>query len=217
MKKLVIVLMIIIFFVSSILNINIQNKDSDSRDKLLNSISRKLIRFHVIANSDSEDDQALKIKVKDAIIDYISPKLSNSQSINQSREILKSYDKEILKLASGIIKKNGYSYSVASTLGRENFPDKNYGNITLPQGEYEAYRVVIGSGKGKNWWCVMFPPLCFVDETRGQVSVKETEKQMKKVLSDDEYNEVNNEGDKEVKIRFKTLELVEDFIDKIKS
>jgi len=211
------VLMIVIFFVSSILNINIQNKDSDSRDKLLNSISRKLIRFHVIANSDSEDDQALKIKVKDAIIDYISPKLSNSQSINQSREILKSYDKEILKLASGIIKKNGYSYSVASTLGRENFPDKNYGNITLPQGEYEAYRVVIGLGEGKNWWCVMFPPLCFVDETRGQVSVKETEKQMKKVLSDDEYNEVNNEGDKEVKIRFKTLELVEDFIDKIKS
>lgn len=190
-------------------------KQVKSDEEIVKDISEKLIRFHVIANSDEEFDQELKIKVKDNIINYIFPKLKDSKSIDQSREILRNNNKQILKIAEKTIKENGYNYSVNSTLDRENFPEKVYGNITLPQGEYEAYRVIIGSGQGKNWWCVMFPPLCFVDVTKGQVSDKETEETMKRVLDDDEYTEISNKNDKnKVKIKFKIVEIIKDFIDK---
>lgn len=190
-------------------------KQVKSDEEIVKDISEKLIRFHVIANSDEEVDQQLKIKVKDNIINYIFPKLKDSKSIDESRDILHNNNKQILKIAEKTIKENGYNYSVNSTLDRENFPEKNYGNITLPQGEYEAYRVIIGSGQGKNWWCVMFPPLCFVDVTKGQVSDKETEETMKRVLDNDEYTEISNKNDKnKIKIKFKIVEIIKDLIDK---
>ena len=190
-------------------------KQVKSDEEIVKDISEKLIRFHVIANSDEEADQQLKIKVKDNIINYIFPKLKDSKSIDESRDILRNNNKQILKIAEKTIKENGYNYSVNSTLDRENFPEKKYGNITLPQGEYEAYRVIIGSGQGKNWWCVMFPPLCFVDVTKGQVSDKETEETMKRVLDNDEYTEISNKNDKnKIKIKFKIVEIIKDLIDK---
>lgn len=166
-------------------------------------IAKKLIRFHVIANSDSDSDQALKLKVRDEILKYIAPKLEKSNSIDESRKIIKDNDVEIKKIASQVIKNNGYSYKVQSTIGEFNFPVKQYGNIVLPEGNYEAYRIVIGSGEGKNWWCVMFPPLCFVDLTKGEVAVKESENEMKKVLTDDEFKLVDSET-KDNKIIFKS-------------
>jgi len=177
-------------------------------------ISRKIIRFHVIANSDSKDDQALKLKVRDKVLEYMQPKLKKSKSIDESRKIIEEGNKEIIAIAGEVIKKNGYNYSVTSTLSSENFPIKTYGNITLPQGKYEAYRIIIGTGKGQNWWCVMFPPVCFVDVTKGQVSYKQTEEQMKKVLSPEEYKIVDNQlnkpnGKKDIKIEFKLLEVFE--------
>lgn len=159
---------------------------------LQSSIENKLIRFHVIANSDKAEDQALKLKVRDKVLEYISPKLKACKSIEESRSILMQNDKNIRDIAKAVIKNNGYSYNVVTMLSKENFPIKTYGNITLPQGEYEAYRIIIGSGEGRNWWCVMFPPLCFIDITKGEVSYKETEKAMKQVLSEKEYEEVDN-------------------------
>jgi stage II sporulation protein R len=177
-------------------------------------IASKIIRFHVIANSDSKDDQALKLKVRDKVLEYMQPKLKKSKSIDESRKIIKENNEEIISIANRVIKENGYNYSVRSTLSNENFPIKTYGNITLPQGKYEAYRIIIGTGKGQNWWCVMFPPVCFVDITKGQVSYKQTEEQMKKVLSPEEYkivdNQLNKSGDKkDIKIQFKLLEIFE--------
>lgn len=172
-------------------------------DVSVEDISSKLIRFHVIANSDNEKDQALKLKVRDHVLEYIQPLLKDSASIQESREILKREDAEILQIATQVIADNGYNYSVESTLDKEYFPIKTYGNITLPQGEYEAYRIIIGTGEGQNWWCVMFPPICFVDITRGEVAYEETEKQMKRVLDDEEFNMVDNsvsdESNNEVK------------------
>lgn len=159
---------------------------------LQNSIENKIIRFHVIANSDKAEDQALKLKVRDKVLEYIAPKLKTSKSIEESRQILMQNDTSIQKIADKVIKDNGYSYKSVTMLSKENFPVKTYGNITLPQGEYEAYRIIIGNGSGKNWWCVMFPPLCFIDITKGEVSYKETEKAMKEVLSQNEYEEVDN-------------------------
>ena len=181
--------------------------ENDQKD-----IASKIIRFHVIANSDSKDDQALKLKVRDKVLEYMQPKLKKSKSIEESRKVIKQNNEEIIAIANRVIKENGYNYSVRTTLSNENFPIKTYGNITLPQGEYEAYRIIIGTGKGQNWWCVMFPPVCFVDITKGEVSYKQTEEQMKRVLSPEEYKIVNNQlnksnNKKDIKIQFKLLEI----------
>lgn len=190
------------------------NKIQVKSESVQQNIASKIIRFHVIANSDSKSDQALKLKVRDKVLEYIQPKLKKSKSIEESRKIIKENDKQIIDIANKIIKDNGYSYSVKTTLSNENFPIKTYGNITLPQGKYEAYRIIIGEGKGQNWWCVMFPPLCFVDITKGEVSYKETEDEMKMVLTPEEYKIVNNKTDKttknDVKIKFKILEVLKD-------
>ncbi|MEG2412546.1 MAG: stage II sporulation protein R [Clostridium sp.] len=158
----------------------------------IEEISNKLIRFHVIANSDNEEDQSLKLKVRDKVLEYVQPLLKDSKDIEQSREILREENGKILAIANKVIENNGYNYTVDSTLTKEYFPIKTYGNITLPQGEYEAYRIIIGTGEGQNWWCVMFPPICFVDITKGDIAYEETEEEMKRVLDDDEYNMVNN-------------------------
>lgn len=176
-------------------------------------IASKIIRFHVIANSDSKDDQALKLKVRDKVLEYMQPKLKKSKSINESRKVIEQNNEEIIAIANRVIRENGYNYSVRTTLSNENFPIKTYGNITLPQGNYEAYRIIIGTGKGQNWWCVMFPPVCFVDITKGEVSYKQTEEQMKRVLSPEEYKIVNNQLNKSnnknnIKIQFKLLEML---------
>ncbi|MBV7272366.1 stage II sporulation protein R [Clostridiaceae bacterium UIB06] len=189
------------------------NKIQGKSESLQEDIASKIIRFHVIANSDSKSDQALKLKIRDKVIEYIQPKLKNSKNIEESRKIIRENDKEIIDIANKVINDNGFNYSVKTTLSNENFPIKTYGNITLPPGRYEAYRIIIGDGKGQNWWCVMFPPLCFVDITKGEVSYKETETEMKSVLSPEEYKMVNNQLDKsrnsDIKVKFKILEMLE--------
>lgn len=208
-KVLLVVIGILVIFTVSGSKINAKGEDVQ-RD-----IARKIIRFHVLANSDSKEDQALKLKVRDEVLGYIQPKLRDSKSIEESRKIIKENNQEVLYIANKVIKGNGYNYSVRAAIENENFPIKSYGNITLPQGKYEAYRIIIGNGEGRNWWCVMFPPLCFVDITKGEVSYKQTEEQMKKVLTPDEYKIVNNnltsidsKDDTNIKIRFKILEML---------
>lgn len=203
MKRILVFMLsiIVIFFIGfNCLNLIYGSTSSEQKN-----ISNKIIRFHVLANSDSIEDQSLKLKVKDEIIKYMMPKLDKSNSIDESRKILKENDKEIKKIAENIINKNGYKYSVNTYLGQEQFPIKTYGNITLPQGQYEAYKIVIGNGQGQNWWCVMFPPLCFVDVTKGEVSTKETEQKMKKVLKEEELNSINNSKNS-YEIKFKVVE-----------
>lgn len=197
----------IFIIICTILLLVIPNGGQANGEVSQQEIAKKLIRFHVIANSDSESDQALKLKVRDEILKYIAPKLENSKSIEESRKILKENDAQIKKISYDVVRRNGYNYKVTSTLGNFNFPIKQYGNIVLPEGSYEAYRIVIGSGEGKNWWCVMFPPLCFVDLTKGEVAVKESENQIKKVLTEDEFKLVDNEDDdNNIILKSKTIE-----------
>ena len=196
----------IILTVGSILFIGICIFLNAPKQDLSSNLFNKIIRFHVIANSDTTFDQNLKLKVKDKILEYISPKLKDSKNIQQSREILRENNKQIVAIAQNVVKQSGYNYTVESTLSRENFPIKTYGNITLPQGNYEAYRVVIGEGKGQNWWCVMFPPLCFIDTSKGTVSYQKTEAEMRKVLTEEEFNSINNN---KIQYKFKFLEIIE--------
>lgn len=203
----------------------IQNATTDKEKmRVLNydEVKDSLIRFHVIANSDSDNDQQLKLKVKDKVIDYLYPYLNASESLDESRQIIKDKMEDVKKLAQEVIKDNKYDYDVKVELSRENFPDKSYGNITLPQGNYEAFRIIIGSGQGKNWWCVMFPPLCFVDESKAQVEYDETENKIKskenKLDSQTELNADENESsnqedlDKQnnIQIKFKIAEIFKD-------
>ncbi|MDK2822262.1 MAG: stage sporulation protein [Clostridia bacterium] len=122
-----------------------------------------LIRLHVLANSDSRDDQALKYKVKDAIVKEIAYKFAKSESIEESRKILINSLPQVEKIAEKTLISLGSNYDAEAQYGRFYFPTKYYGSFSLPAGEYEAVRVVIGEGKGANWWCVLFPPLCFVE------------------------------------------------------
>jgi len=203
MKKVLAVMVFLMILCGSILVVSYIKADASQK-----SIANKLIRFHVIANSDSTEDQALKLKVRDEILEYISPKLKNSKSIEESRQIIKENSEVINAIAKKTIQKNGYTYTVKTELSHENFPVKTYGDITLPQGDYEAYRVIIGNGKGHNWWCVMFPPLCFTDITKGEVELQKTDEMMKKTLTKEEYKLVNNkyEENNEIIFKFKIIE-----------
>lgn len=167
-------------------------------------VSDILIRFHVIANSDSKEDQALKLKVKDNIINYLYPYLQKSQSLQESRDILLSQEAKVQEIAANTIKENGYNYSVKTELSRENFPEKAYGSIVLPQGEYEAFRIIIGEGSGQNWWCVMFPPLCFIDVTTGKVEDERSKSELDKQIDKDNKDEIE--------VKFKIVEIFERYI-----
>lgn len=207
MKKVLSILFCGVLVFSLLIGATLEKSQATNEDnKIIENISEKLIRFHVLANSNTDVDQELKMKVKDEVLKYISPMLEKSESLEESREILKKEDKNIINIAEEFIKKEGFNYSVETTLTRENFPVKEYGNIVLPQGEYEAYRILIGNGQGENWWCVMFPPLCFVDITKGQVSYDKTDKQMKEILSEKEFKVVNKK-ENEVKFEFKVFDL----------
>ena len=169
----------------------------------------KLIRFHVIANSDSDKDQKLKLKVRDEVISYLQPKLENSNSIEESEKIIKNEYKTFENISKKVISKNGYNYIVKVGLEYSNFPAKQYSSVVLPAGKYKALRIIIGEGKGKNWWCVMFPPLCFIDDQNGIIDEK-TDKKLKEVLTEEEYDLIMAKNKNEVKnleFKFKITEV----------
>lgn len=124
-----------------------------------------LIRLHVLANSDSIADQQLKLKVRDGIIAYLAPYLEQTTTKTAAEEIMFAHKDKLIQVAEQIILSNGADYPVDLQIGMFDFPIKSYGNLVLPAGKYEAVRVLIGKAQGKNWWCVLFPPLCFVDIT----------------------------------------------------
>lgn len=178
----------------------------DQRENI-DGFKRNIIRFHVIANSDSRDDQALKLKVRDRILKEMGQKFENSSSIDESRRIIESNMDTLKYIAEDEINKEGKDYITQIYLGKDDFPTKSYGGITFPAGEYEALKVVIGEGKGKNWWCVMFPPLCFVDITHG-IS-EDVQEELKEVLSEDEYELILSDKKPPMKLKFKTVEIFE--------
>lgn len=177
-----------------------------------NDVKDSLIRFHVIANSDNDDDQQLKLKVKNKVIDYLYPLLNDSSSLDNSRKIILDNMTEVERISKEVIKQEGYNYDVQAELSRENFPDKSYGNIILPQGNYEAFRIIIGKGQGRNWWCVMFPPLCFVDESKAEVEYDKVEEKIKNEENkkeDKDQSGLDSYNDDKIQIKFKAVEVIQ--------
>ncbi len=186
-----------------------------------NEIKDKLIRFHVIANSDTEEDQNLKLKVRDRVVEALSGKLSGVTSLEEAEIELEKNIEYVNKIAKEVIEENNYTYEVNTMLSYENFPDKVYGDCVFPQGNYEAFRVIIGEGKGQNWWCVMFPSLCFVDESKNSVDSTNLKDEIANIESKNynitnEYKEKNDESNNvnsEIKFKFKVVEAVENMFD----
>ncbi|MGV3026173.1 stage II sporulation protein R [Clostridium thermobutyricum] len=207
MRKLLGIVLIINLFTLTGCVENIKKVESDRGITYsYEDVKDKLIRFHVLANSNSDEDQALKLKVKDNVIKYMEPILKKSESLEMTRELLKENKDKVQAIAEKIIKEEGYDYKVSIELKKENFPEKIYGNIILPQGEYEAFRILIGDYKGENWWCVMFPPLCFTDVTKGELSYEETEKTMDSMID----GNVAYEKEEDVKVKVKIFEVIKE-------
>lgn len=171
-------------------------------------ISESIIRFHVRAASDSKEDQEVKLKVKEAVVDYIRPALSDSESLSQSRAILEAESDNIRNVAVKTLRDNGFPDEVYVYFEKSYFPVKSYGDVTFPAGYYEAFRVDIGKAEGKNWWCVLYPPLCFVDAVYGVVPEDSKEK-LAGVLTDEEYKAVTAKG---CKVRFKYLTFINELL-----
>ena len=193
-----------IIFIISVLSFLIFSIASYS-NAISNNLSKSVFRLHVIANSDSDEDQALKYKVRDALISYMN---SLSFDMNSKDEVIKvAFDNldNFKMVAENIISDNGFDYPVDVEIGNFNFPTKVYGDISLPSGYYDALRVKIGNSSGKNWWCVMFPPLCFVDVTSGVVP-EDSKENLKENLSEEDFNIVSKD-DSISNFKFKIVEL----------
>lgn len=180
----------------------------DEGIKNSDSYSDKLLRFHVIANSDSPKDQEIKIEVMEEVLKSIKPQLEEINTIEETKELLRCRLVDIERIAEHKVREKGMEYDVKASLGSFVFPVKTYGLITLPAGQYQALRIEIGEAKGSNWWCILFPPLCFVDITQGIASGK-TINDLKKTLTEEELLQLKTIGEPTqipVEIRFKITE-----------
>ena len=193
MKKTVLVICLVILAAAGI------NNRMQTTEK---AFAKGIIRLHVIANSDEEYDQQLKLKVRDTILKKTREKYGDMENAENMRINLESDMEYIKKIAKQVITENGYDYDVNVVLGESYFPRKSYGNITLPEGNYNALKVEIGKAQGQNWWCVLFPPLCFVDEACVKIDSK-SEIYMQNALDSNTYNMVS-EG---VEFKLKSYEL----------
>ena len=159
------------------------------KSEMQGELAEQVFRFHVLANSDSGEDQALKMKVKEAIIAYMKQELPQSDSVETTKKWARENLLQIEQVAAEIIAEEGYEYSVKAEVTTCDFPDKTYGDITFPAGEYEALRIEIGQAKGQNWWCVLYPNLCFIDAVHAVVPEK-GKNELKEVLDEDTYEMV---------------------------
>lgn len=170
-------------------------------------IADSVFRLHVIANSDSEEDQNLKYIVRDEILKYINSISSEAKSKDEVIDLAKNNIDYIQELAQETVYNNGFDYNVNVEIGTFTFPTKAYGDITFPPGYYDALRIKIGEASGQNWWCVMFPPLCFVDVTSGIVP-EESKEIIKENLSEEEYSLISENTDG-IQIKFKLVEVLQ--------
>lgn len=189
---LIIYILLSLFSYSSAVSTNIQNS---------------VFRLHVIANSDSKEDQNLKYKVRDALIEYMNSISKDITSKEDAVNIAIKNKNEFYNIAKKVVLDNGFDYNVNIEIGNFSFPTKTYGDISLPSGFYDALKVEIGEASGQNWWCVMFPSLCFIDLSEGIVP-EESKEDLQNNLQEEEYNLISSDT-LEFKLKFKVVELFE--------
>ena len=198
--------MVIAIFATGILTWNIfLNLETKSTVSVL---SHSAIRFHILANSDSVSDQALKMRVKESVVNYIYEKTGDFKTVDEAKNFILNNDKTIKSIATKAIADNGYDYTVSSTFGFSDFPVKTYGDVIFPKGTYTSYTIKIGNGKGHNWWCVLYPPLCFVDSTYAVVPDSSKEVLRQSLDAADYQALLIRQPEVHVRIRSKFLDLL---------
>lgn len=170
------------------------------------AIYDSVIRLHVLANSDSDEDQALKLEIRDAILEEFGETLASYDSVDDASEKLSSLIEEIEAFAKEEIVARGYEYDASVTLSREDYPTRVYENdISLPAGNYRSLRVIIGEGEGANWWCVLFPPLCLSASFGENLDSDES---IPVGLTYEQYKLISGSDDPQYVLKFKLLELI---------
>lgn len=209
-KKLnfIFILTILVFIYIALLSFNYSKAISSN---LLDSV----FRLHIIANSDSSADQELKLKVRDNIINYMNTLTSSSSDKKDVISMVNNHLDSFKEIALNTIKENGYNYDVNIEIGNFHFPTKSYGDISFPAGNYNALKIEIGDAIGQNWWCVLFPPLCFVNSSTGVVP-DDSKNTLKENINSESYeiiSEGNNSNDNtsDIKIKFKIIEFFNNF------
>ena len=168
--------------------------DAAEQAALQTHLAQQVVRFHVLANSDSDDDQQLKLQVRDAVLDYMKEKMPESASAEETENWLRRHIDGIEEVSRRIVSEAGADYPVNAAVTTCWFPEKTYGDVTFPAGNYEALRVEIGAAKGHNWWCVLYPALCFMDTTNAVVP-DEGKQKLKNVLTEEEYSRITADSD----------------------
>ena len=168
-------------------------------------IYQNVVRLHVLANSDSEEDQSLKLKVRDKVLLETQELFKDCKTRDEAQSILSQNLGKIENIAKKAIENEGYNYNVTVELGKEEYPTKNYESCCFPSGEYLSLRIKIGEAEGQNWWCVLFPPMC-VGAASKQDAIAEVG------LTGDQYNIITQTEKPKYKVRFKLLETFGKFV-----
>ena len=167
-----------------------------------------VLRLHVLANSDSEEDQALKLKVRDAVLEVTAPLLEDVTDRDGAEAVIRAHMTHIQAAAETVVAKNGSRQTVTVMLDTEDYPTRNYESCAFPAGKYLSLRICLGEAEGQNWWCVLFPPLCLSTAT----AKDEAEDAFIQVgLSKEQYGIITETQDTKYKIRFKILEAVKEW------
>ncbi len=175
-----------------------------------NSVREDVVRLHILANSDSPEDQEVKLKVRDALLSKNTALLTQGVNQENASAYFELSKDELQRTAKEVLWENGFDYDVRMYLEKEYFETREYGELIFPAGEYTALKVILGEGEGKNWWCVMFPPLCV--PAADDVEIKGN--------TDDYLTESGNEivnGGKKYIVKFKLLEVYEELRDRIRN
>lgn len=162
------------------------------------ALAGEVLRFHVLANSDSGEDQAAKMQVKEAVLAYMKRSMPEGRGIEETKAWAASHLGEIEDISMAALKEAGSQDTVSAELTADKFPAKTYGDVTFPAGTYEALRIRIGEAKGQNWWCCLYPNLCFTDAVHAVVP-EEGKQELREVLSEDEYEMVTASSDFKIK------------------
>ena len=171
-----------------------------------NNLENNIFRLHILANSDSWVDQSLKLKVRDNIINYLENLCDNCKSKNEFYNVINKNLNNIEDIAINTILDNGFYYPIFIEVGNFYFPTKHYGNISFPAGDYDGIRIKIGKAEGENWWCSLFPPLCFTDISSGIIDSTASEN-LENNISFEEFNIVSSDN-KIYKLKFKLIEFL---------
>ena len=171
------------------------------------NIAGQVVRFHVVANSDSREDQRLKLQVRDAVLQDLQPLMTQTKNKKESEQLLEERLKQVKETAESVVRSQGYEYPVSVSLEWELFPVRVYGDLTFPAGYYQGLKIQLGQAEGQNWWCVMYPPLCFVDASCEEVS-EETKDTLRSALTQEEYGIITASAEEKgiPEIKFKIVE-----------